>query len=210
MVIIIDGYNLLKQLHPHAKENLKWHKKTLIKALGLYKKIKTGAIKEIILVFDGGVLAHATREVHQGIVVLESGHKKTADDWIIDYSERFKKQEITVVSMDRELCLACERHGSFSMSVFDFAHAVKLVIQQERSVGQDYLVLDPSLKKLDCDDVITDIDMPGAPEGLDALMAQASDGNLPRKSDADAKVPKKQEKISKSDKEILKKIKKIY
>lgn len=210
MVIIIDGYNLLKQLHPNNKENLEWHKKNLLRELGAYKKMKEGSISEILVVFDGGGLAHATREIHHGIVMLETGYKRSADDWIIDYVDRYKNQEITIVSMDRQLCLTCEQHGAFSISVFDFAHAVKVLINNADAPSPTT----PSTitHRFNSSNVETDVALPDAPPNLDELMQAGAKMRIPSKIDAadSSSSSKSPITLSKQDKTLLKKIKKIY
>ena len=63
MIIIIDGYNLLKQVFPRVKRKLDKQRKKFISQLGYYKKQKLETIKDIIVVFDGGFFNHATREI---------------------------------------------------------------------------------------------------------------------------------------------------
>ena len=73
MIILIDGYNLLKQVFPHIRGKLDAQRKFFVQQLGFYKHKKAKDIKDIIVVFDGGQLSHATREVWDGIVVIFSG-----------------------------------------------------------------------------------------------------------------------------------------
>ena len=211
MIIIVDGYNLLKQLHPKSKENLEYHKKVLLRELGVYKKIKGDAIKDIIVVFDGGSLHHANREVHHGIVMLESGYKRSADDWIIEYVDRYKTEEILVVSMDRALCLACEQHKAFSMDVFDFAQAIKDVIKNFADFQESPLPADGALIKYESANHEADISLPENSPNLDDLMNQGAHMEIPHKTDPKAPAQGKSSgPVSKHEKTLLKKIKKIY
>ncbi len=211
MIIIIDGYNLLKQLHPNNKENLESHKKTLLRKLGTYKKIKQNTIKEIIIVYDGGCLAHALREIHHGIVTLEAGYKNSADDWIIDYVNRYKNEEITIVSMDRALCLTCEQHGAFSISVFDFVQALNQVIQESIPNSQIEQIQSPDTHQFGEVNFETDIDLPKKPVNLDDLMNEGAHMRTPKKTDSSGNIqPKKNTPLSKQEKVLVKKIKKIY
>lgn len=211
MIIIVDGYNLLKQLHPKSKENLEYHKKVLLRDLGVYKKIKGEAIKDIIVVFDGGSLHHANREVHHGIVMLESGYKRSADDWIIEYVDRYKNEEILVVSMDRALCLACEQHKAFSMGVFDFAQAVNDVIKESSLTKEPSLPTDGALIKYESANYAADVSLPDNPSNLDDLMNQGAHMRLPNKiTPKTSSQGKSTGPVSKHEKNLLKKIKKIY
>ena len=109
MIVIIDGYNLLKQVFYKVKGKLDAQRKHFIKQLGHYKSKKGDGIKEIIVVFDGGHFRHATREIHSGIVVVFSGQKSSADQWIAEYVEKHKGKEFLLVSKDRELISKCKK-----------------------------------------------------------------------------------------------------
>ena len=74
MILVIDGYNLLKQIFPGIKESLEKQRLQFIRQLSYYKSKKTD-IKDIVVVFDAGPSSHATREVRSGIVVVYSGQK---------------------------------------------------------------------------------------------------------------------------------------
>jgi predicted RNA-binding protein with PIN domain len=211
MIIIVDGYNLLKQLYPNSKENLELHKKALFRKLGVYKKIKQGTIKEIIVVLDGGSLLHAIREIHHGVIVLEAGYKRSADDWIIEYVDRYKTQEITIVSMDRALCFTCEQHGAFSIGVFDFAHAVDQIIKN--IVIQKEFIPTPASNTLKFAEanLETDIEISLPSVNIDHLMSDGALMYQQKKSDFTTKTPtKKTSSLSKQDRTLLKKLKKIY
>lgn len=210
MIIIVDGYNLLKQLHPKSKENLEYHKKVLLQELGVYKKIKGDAIKDIIVVFDGGSLHHATREVHHGVAMLEAGYKSSADDWIIEYVDRYKNQEILVVSMDRALCLACEKNNAFSMGVFDFAQAVKEVIKDRIDKKRTPLSSITDVIKFDTINYTSDISLPENTDTLDELMHEGAHMKIPNKNTPESPLTQKYNNQSKQEKKLIKKIKKIY
>jgi predicted RNA-binding protein with PIN domain len=127
MIILIDGYNLLNHIFPGKKHALDKHKELLIKHLGLYKYQKP-AVSDIMLVFDGGIFGHASRMVKEGIVILESGTKSTADDWIIAFAERHRGKEILLVTLDRALRQRVEQLGADWLSVFDFYNLMQSVI----------------------------------------------------------------------------------
>lgn len=210
MIIIIDGYNLLKQLYPNNKENLDLQKKILLKALGIYKNVKKQLIKEIIIVFDGGSLVHAVREIHYGIVSLESGYKKSADDWIIEYTRKYKTQEITIISMDRDLCLACEKTGAFSMNVFDFIKIIQDVIKENTLTTPLEGPIKNSIQKYSTPNTCLDIDIPSNDGSIDSLMTE---GSLMQPSPKKDNAPQKETNASiknKNDRNLFKKLKKIY
>src|SRR3954462_6694624 len=102
MIILIDGYNLLKSIFPDQKDHLAKKRDQLIKQLSHYKKQRP-KISTIVIVFDGGLFTHGSREVHSDIVVIFSGQRNTADSWIIKFVDKHKDQERLVVSNDRKL-----------------------------------------------------------------------------------------------------------
>jgi predicted RNA-binding protein with PIN domain len=120
VIILIDGYNLLKQLFPSLKEKLDKQRNQLIQQLSYYKSQKSAEITEIILVFDGGISRHATREIHNGIVEIFAGQNSSADDWIINFVEKNKEKELLIVSLDKGLISQCQKYGADSINVFDF------------------------------------------------------------------------------------------
>jgi len=137
MIIVIDGYNLLKAIFPREKGRLNKQRDKLIRQLGFYKKQKSDTIKQIVIVFDGGRISRATREIIGGIVVVFSGQKQSADDWIVDYVDRNKEKELMLVSRDRELIQNCKKRNVEVLKVLDFYS-----IMQERlleGVEQDLI-----------------------------------------------------------------------
>ena len=175
MIIVIDGYNLLKAIFPRVKGRLDKQRDQLIRQLGFYKKQKSDTIKGIVLVFDGGRISRATREVRAGIVVIFSEQKMSADDWIIDYVERNQNKELMLVTRDRELIAQCRKHNVEVLKVMDFYRIMqtRLLERVESDLQADQSGADQSgadVQKYERDDEIHEIDS----EALDLLMEQAS------------------------------------
>src|SRR5579862_3602860 len=101
MIIVIDGYNLLKHIFLSDKKSFEKQHQIYIRQLAYYKHKKQAEIKDMLIVFDAGPERHATREVKSGIVIIFSGQKSSADAWITDYTKRHKGQEILVVTTDK-------------------------------------------------------------------------------------------------------------
>ena len=127
MIVVIDGYNLLKQLFP-GKNCSDKQRNIFIRQLGYYKIKKTKEIKEIIVVFDAGPFAHASREIKNGVTIIFSGQKSNADNWIIEFVERKKNEELLIITMDRRLIEACGRGGARALSSLDFYHVMQKCI----------------------------------------------------------------------------------
>ena len=117
MIILIDGYNLLRNIFHKEKGKLTKQREELVKQLSHYKKKKK---HEVVIVFDGGLFNHASREIRGGVVVIFSGQRSIADDWIYDFSERNKEKEIMLVSEDRSLVDKCRRFGVDGLKTHDF------------------------------------------------------------------------------------------
>jgi predicted RNA-binding protein with PIN domain len=204
MIVIVDGYNLLKHLFPKEKGKLDKHRDLIVSQLGFYKKKKEGKIKEIVLVFDGGHWSHATREIRHGITVIFSGQDQNADDWIVDYVERMKGEELLVVTRDKELISRCSTYAE-AVSVVDFYDIVQNVLLDE--VSEDLKKSSESgIKKYEQEDKV------GVPEihseALDVLMKQISLEGYDKLEERVAS-RQKTETPSKKDKKRLSKIKKL-
>jgi predicted RNA-binding protein with PIN domain len=99
MHIIIDGYNLLKQVvsagHITEKE-----RSAFVNLLGRYKS-KRG--HKISIVFDAGPTDKILKEKQRGIEVIYSGEYCSADDVIVAYVKEHSTKEILVITADREI-----------------------------------------------------------------------------------------------------------
>ncbi|MBT4594408.1 hypothetical protein HOD08_00840 [bacterium] len=102
MIILVDAYNVIRSVFRDLGKVGDKHKKHFIGVLGGYKESRP-KIREIIVVFDGGILTHATREVKCGVSVILAGQRSSADDWIVECAEKHKGAEVLVATNDREL-----------------------------------------------------------------------------------------------------------
>lgn len=101
-------------------------KRQFLHDVALYRHARAETIKELIVVFDAGERDHATREVKQGVVIIHSGQKSSADDWIVSYVARNTRQEIALITMDRALKQRC---GTIlTLDVDDFFSYVRSVV----------------------------------------------------------------------------------
>lgn len=217
MILLIDGYNVLKLIYPHIKGPLEKQRNLFIQELGLYNKKKDSKLKEIIIVFDGGLLNHATREIKHSIIVIFSGKKQSADDWIIDFVQRKKQEEITLVTMDRKLIELCKRQTIATIKSEAFYSIIQSVIlsNSSKATKAPLPTHTPTIKKYEpqstgyTDDIPQSIDQ----QGLDLLMEQASFSIPPEKYQEKAPsstTHKKSPALSKKEKKIYTTIKKLY
>ncbi len=143
MVVVIDGYNLLKQIFYKQKDKLHKQRDELIKQLAFYYDKKKEVISQIVVVFDAGPFLHASREVHGGVVVMFSGQRSNADRWIVSFVEKNKHKSLLVITTDRELRNQCENKGADSMEVGSFYSILQnallddvvAIIEQENGQG---------------------------------------------------------------------------
>ena len=97
MIIIIDGYNLLKQVEPTSSPGTK---QKFIRELEAYANHKR---HNLIIVFDGGDQPYEYHESQSKVRITQSGYKQTADDYIKRLLEQEKGKDLLLVSSDREL-----------------------------------------------------------------------------------------------------------
>lgn len=164
MIILIDGYNLLRYVFPKAKGELDRQRTQFIKLLGYYKQKKQEVIKEIIVVFDAGPFRHASREIHSGITVMFSGQKSNADEWIIAYVKRHKEYEIALITRDRALKESCKQYGVMAIDIDDFYSGVKALLQEKK---EEQVLLQGDIVRYDDDNFYLDTMFPDVDE--DAL-----------------------------------------
>jgi len=207
MIILIDGYNYLRNVFHKEKGKLEKQREAFIRQLGVYKREKG---HEVIVVFDAGLFGHATREIKNGVVVIYSGQKSSADDWIYEYVERNKGAEIILVSYDRQLVDRCKRYGADSLGISDFKGVL-----QDLLLGQvelDMLGDIPnygSIEKYEKDD-----DSPMKQIGSEALDLLMAETNLSGYNKDESYIEKQNRKaksktLSKKEKKIYKKIEKL-
>jgi predicted RNA-binding protein with PIN domain len=206
MIILIDGYNLLKQIFPLKKHILDAQKNLFIQKLGAYKNHKNAQIHEIIVVFDGGASTHATRTVKYGIVILYSGIKSSADDWIIDFTTHNKTKELLVVTLDRKLRDIVQNNNADCMSVYDFYTLMTNVIALSGGVTEP---IKPADLVIYTNSEVDKNDNPYK-NGLDDLMIEASllVENKPDQNSTNNR-SSRGKTLSKIEKEFIKKIKKL-
>ena len=126
MVVLIDGYNLLRHCYPRVKGYMDVQKRHFLHDVAIYRHARSETVKELIVVFDAGERDHATREVKQGVVIIHSGQKSSADDWIVSYVARNSSQEIALITMDRGLKQRCG--NILTLDVDDFFSYVRSVV----------------------------------------------------------------------------------
>jgi len=134
MIILIDGYNLIRQsdsLRQYERKTLEAGRKALIAKLTEYSRKRN---HKITVVFDGiqNGWADEGRDREEGINIIYSRHGERADD-VIKRMAAHTMEEIVVVSSDREISSYIKKLGKASLPSKEFEMIMNKVIYQ--SVG---------------------------------------------------------------------------
>ncbi|MBT3455456.1 hypothetical protein HN446_00115 [bacterium] len=120
MILLIDGYNLVK--HGLAKSRITPNeKKQFLDTLGRYVKRKK---HEVVLVFDGGDNMYPFKEKEHGMSIWYSGYNQCADSLIKKFLRKYKNFDTLLVSSDRELQDCAKRAGIESVTAMYFYNKI--------------------------------------------------------------------------------------
>ncbi len=198
MIIIIDGYNLLRAMHFREKGKLTRERTQLIAQLGQFKAVRG---HEILIVFDAGPAMHATREIINGVVVMFSGQGSNADDWILEYVKRESQKEKLLISRDRTLVDMCKNYGTEQLDPEAFYGKVHEVVAAQIATGLQKHKQHGALEKFEDEHTFqTGIDQ----DALDAAMIEASGGVQAGEEPGEREQRGKSEKIKKKEKKRAK------
>jgi predicted RNA-binding protein with PIN domain len=187
MIIVVDGYNLLKNWRPHAAIDER-ERHAFLQKIAHYGRRKR---HKMVVVFDGGLYEWPSKEKMGGITVIYSA-RESADEVIMQYLEDHKNKDILLVSSDHELNLFAADLNIVSIGSPEFA----------------YLITEALKEGIDKEEIVIAIDESAT--DLDMIMEQATE-EIPYKEDDK---PRKEHIVSRShrskqDKVLLKKLKKL-
>lgn len=192
MIIVIDGYNVLKLVHSttHIHESARTQ---FLKQLAAYGKRKGHSI---VLVFDGGPYDMSTAERHGQATVVYAGYRETADDYIKRYLDEHRNRELLLVTHDRDLVNHALRYDIPTIDVWPF---YERVLKKEPSHAQTGHFRRCQAHKLHPDEVDPELDaMLEQADILEKIEYECTPEREPR--------GKKQSKLSKSLETLLKKL----
>lgn len=121
MILLIDAYNVLKQIVPSDQATTQ-EKTAFIALISEYARLKNISIE---LVFDGGPYGLSDRVSVKNIIVSHSGAQESADDLIKSLIQVYKGRDLLLVSTDRELGRYASLHGVESIDSADFYRFVQ-------------------------------------------------------------------------------------
>lgn len=197
MIILIDAYNLLKQLY--APEYISDRQRDeYIALLNRYHKVKR---HKIILVFDGGFFDTPSREKEDQVMLLYAGRGKSADQAIKDYLSANKAQDLLLVTADRELI---DFAGKLDVIAIDPVVFDGYVRQAVAKPNEKIKVAAQQVKKLSQEK---------DNEELDQLMEQASEQLMQKPEEEDIRTVSvrrgKSAALSKKDRKVMAKLSKL-
>ena len=132
MILVIDAYNILKQVSQNQFINER-QRRRFLNELCQYAALKKHTM---IVVFDGGAHEWPLKERHNGLTVVYSGRKESADDYIRTYIDELVTDNALLISSDAGLCSWALRCGVESIPAVTFYALVLHEIQQIKSVEQ--------------------------------------------------------------------------
>ncbi len=130
-LLVIDGYNLLRAI-PHLAElergDPEGARDALMDELNAYKRVKG---HRIVVVFDAaGTPFSEQSSYHGGVKVVFTKQGELADSRI-EAMTRELREKAVVITSDRSLRKAVERHGAVSFSSHDFQERLWLAQYQK-------------------------------------------------------------------------------
>jgi predicted RNA-binding protein with PIN domain len=125
VVLLIDGYNVLKNLIANTKD-FQITRKSFVDMLNRYQKKRGHTIR---IVFDAGPTYGVSSAYEGSIWVVYSGQKKSADDYIKGYIDEHYKLDILVISSDREIKKYADRFNVDSIGAMEFSRYLKFALE---------------------------------------------------------------------------------
>jgi predicted RNA-binding protein with PIN domain len=193
MKIVVDGYNVLKQVM-RSKQIDEHDKINFLKRLDRYARSKK---HDIVVVFDGGEQGLASKEFQGTVLVFYSGARESADDLIVRRLENLKEYHVMLVSSDRELRQKAAHFSIDSIAALDF---YELLRAYEQHTVADQKMTGGSLVKTS----------KSKNTELDELMRQAT-GHIPQKKgeERNEAAGQRGKTLSKEERKLMQKVKKL-
>lgn len=192
LIILVDGYNVIKQVLGVTRVP-EPRREQFINDIIRYARKKG---HKVVLVFDGGSFGYPYREQCQGVTVIYSGYKETADDVIKGYIAEHRSQEIVLVSSDRELRTYAHALHCTSVPATEFYQVLTAQEDVQREVVRS---LTGSIHKMTQE----------TNDALDQLMIEASQGIISKSDDALHEHPLHRRMLSKKERAALRIRKKL-
>lgn len=192
MIIVIDGYNLLKTLYGVSTVTERQKK-------GYLEQLKRYAVKRkhrIVVIFDGGYYDYPLLEKQGKISIIYSGTRQNADQVIQVYLSDNKDKDILLVTNDIELINYAKKLAIISIDVLLFDEYVTNALEKPDAPRPK---ISGPISQWNTSD-----------EGLDRLMIEATDVLMEKNEESPLlQARHKVQTISKRGKKLQSKLKKL-
>src|SRR3990172_4140407 len=131
MILLIDGYNLLKNILTKSTVS-EQERKNFLETIGRYAHKKH---HKVIIVFDGGPYEWPHKERFMDMDVLYTGFKQSADTFIMHYIEEHQTKDILLVSSDHEINMHASEFEVPSIGSPEFGVILKDFLTTRASEG---------------------------------------------------------------------------
>jgi len=149
MIILIDGYNVLKAVEPGQYIEA-YERDQFIQELAGYAKRKD---HRLLLIFDGGISSMKETQKLGAVRVIYVGHGHTADDFIMRYLDEHRQQQILLVSNDRELVDHARGYGMPHIGAMTFYRFVQesraTPMKVQKGMGKVHKLVTEDFQELD-------------------------------------------------------------
>jgi len=138
VIIIIDGYNLLKLVHGTSRIT-EQERSAFVNLLGRYK-VKRG--HKIVIVFDAGPSIYTEKQKQRGVDVIYSGQHHSADDVIMKFVANHACKDLLVITADNEIIGHAKQYQTEVIDPHTFYHKVKEAFTSKpiKSLSDDKLI----------------------------------------------------------------------
>lgn len=144
MIIIVDGYNLLKTLWT-SDVVTPTQRSAFINLLGRYSDRRNHKIN---VIFDGGQnVIQPKTEKQRGVTVVYSGIYRTADELIIQLVEVHRTKEIVVVTADRGIINQLLGDNLLVLEPIVFYNKVKEVFETDYEIKDQGVLIKLSIEE---------------------------------------------------------------
>ena len=208
MIVLIDGYNVLKQIssatHKNAAHGNALHG-TAVHISSAQRRVFINRLHEyalrhghqIFLVFDGTVADDDYVPSSRSLSVLYSGHTKNADLVLKKLCTRYKGYEVVLVSSDRDVCAYASLCGIACLDALMF---YKLLVHKAPTSTTTTLKSQGNAVKRFGHE---------SNQEVDELMQQASKVLVVKQEDGAVTREKNAQMLSKKDKKLKKLVNKL-
>lgn len=203
MILLIDGYNVLHAVGRGRNAGGSTRNR-FIELVAVYARARG---HEAVIIFDGGSSPYPQESVVDGVTVVESGYRQSADDLLRKKLADYPPETVIVASSDRAITDDAESRGIVSIDADAFYHRLVDVVCDKSATPRIPTAKERAVRfhrEGEGDEGLVD-------DLLNELMEKASAHVRPKKSDIDDQEPRptRGRKKSKAERRLERVIKKL-